>query len=319
MLEGCLRTCILVFLALASVAPSFAVEKLVAAVLTSDLPRYREAHRAFVKTLAQKGFDQSSTEIILQTPNPDPISWANAIRKFEAIGADIIITYGAPATLVAKREVHATPVVFVDVYGPLETGVTKISAMTGSNLCGVSSKVPMTTLIKTAQEFKHINSMGVIYNSREAGSMVQLQEVRRIGGQQNFSVIDANITSSAGLNSALNSMLPRIDILYVSESSAGSLLFDKIIARANAARVPVLSQMPDSAEKGAIVSLEVSPAEQGQLAAEYAAKVLKGVKPGQLPIITPKKIDLIINLRSVKALGLHVPFEGLTAATKILK
>jgi putative tryptophan/tyrosine transport system substrate-binding protein len=319
MLAGYLRTCFLVFIALASVSTSFAAEKLVAAVLTSDLPRYREAHHAFVRTLAQNGFDQSSTEIILQTPNPDPISWANAIRKFEAIGADIIITYGAPATLVARHEVHSTPVVFVDVYGPLETGVTKISAMTGSNLCGVSSKVPMTTLIKTAQEFRHIKSMGVIYNSREAGSLVQLQEVRRIGGQQNFSVVDANVTSSAGLNSALNAMLPRIDMLYVSESSAGSLWFDKIIARAIAARVPVLSQMPDSAEKGAIVSLEVSPAEQGQLAAEYAAKVLKGVKPGQLPIITPKKIDLIINLRSVKALGLHVPFEGLTAATKILK
>jgi putative ABC transport system substrate-binding protein len=309
----------LVFLALASVTTSYAAEKLVAAVLTSDLPRYREAHRAFVRTLAQKGFDQGSTEIILQTPNPDPISWANAIRKFEAIGADIIITYGAPATLVAKREVATTPVVFVDVYGPLETGVTKLSAITGSNLCGVSSKVPMTTLIKTVQEFKHITSMGVIYNSREGGSVVQLQEVRRIGALQNFSVVDANVTTAAGLNSALNSMLPRIDMLYVSESSAGSLWFDRIVARANAARVPVLSQMPDSAEKGAIVSLEVSPAEQGQLAAEYAAKVLRGVKPGQLPIITPKKIDLIINLRAVKALGLHVPFEGLTAATKILK
>jgi putative ABC transport system substrate-binding protein len=96
-------------------------------------------------------------------------------------------------------------------------------------------------------------------------------------------------------------------------------MFDKIIARANAARVPVLSQMPDAAEKGALVSLEVSPVEQGQLAGEYAAKVLKGVKPGQLPIITPKKIDLVINLRSVKALGLLTPFQGLTAATKILK
>ena len=319
MITGCLRSFFVVLFALASVGPSLAAGKLVAAVLTSDLPRYREAHRSFVKTLAQKGFDQSSTDIILQTPNPDPISWANAIRKFEAIGADIIITYGAPATLVAKQEVYSTPIVFVDVYGPLETGVTKISAMTGSNLCGVSSKVPMTTLIKTAHEFKPIRRMGVIYSSREAGSVVQLQEIKRIGGQQGFSVIEANVTSPAGLNSALNAMLSRIDFLYVSESSTCSFMFDKIIARANAARVPVLSQMPDAAEKGALVSLEVSPVEQGQLAGEYAAKVLKGVKPGQLPIITPKKIDLVINLRSVKALGLLTPFQGLTAATKILK
>lgn len=319
MVIGILRTALLIFLALGTVAPSFAAEKLVAAVLSADIPRYREAHRSFIRTLGQKGFDQSTTEIILQVPNPDSISWANAVRKFEAVGADIIITYGAPATLVAKREVDKTPIIFVDVYGPLETGVTKFSGMTGSNLCGVSSKVPMVTLIKTAQLFKKINRMGVIYSSREAGSVVQLKEIKKLGIQQKFSVVDANITSAAGLDASLGSLLSRVDYLYVSECSACAHGFDKIIAKAIAAGIPVLSQMPDAAEKGAIMSLEVNPSEQGQLAAEYAAKVLKGVKPGQLPIITPKKIDLIVNLRAVKALNLHIPFQGLTAATKILK
>jgi len=177
----------------------------------------------------------------------------------------------------------------------------------------------MITLIKTAQEFKQIKSMGVIYSSREAGSVLQLQEIKRIGVQQGFAVVDASVASSAGLDSALNSMLSRVDYLYVSECSAGSRWFEKIIAKASVAKVPVLSQMPDAAEKGALVSLEVSPLEQGQLAAEYAAKVLKGVRPGQLPIITPKKVELIINMRVVKALDLHIPFEGLSGATKILK
>ena len=84
-------------------------QKLVAAVLTSDINRYREAHRAFVRTLAQKGYDTGCLDIILQTPNPDPISWANTIRKFEALGADIIVTYGAPITLTAMRETQETP------------------------------------------------------------------------------------------------------------------------------------------------------------------------------------------------------------------
>ena len=314
-----LKILVIVTFALISVAPSFAAEKLVAAVLTADIPRYKEAHRAFVKALAQRGYDQSNTEILLQTPNPDPISWANAVRKFEAIDADIIIAYGAPATLAAKREVADIPIVFVDVYGPMETGISKILAMTGSNLCGVSSKVPMITLIKTTQEFKQIKSMGVIYSSREVGSVAQFQEIKRIAAQQGFAVVEINISSPAGLDSALSSKLAQLDCLYVSECATATRGFEKIIAKANAARVPVISQMPDAAEKGALVSLEINPSEQGQLAAEYAAKVLKGVKPGQLPIVTPKKIELIINLRAAKALDLHVPFQGLSAATKILK
>jgi ABC-type uncharacterized transport system substrate-binding protein len=319
MTKSYLTLVLLLSLTLGGAMPARAAEKLVAAVLTSDMSRYREAHRSFVKALTQKGYDQSNTKIILQTPNPDPISWANAIRKFEAIEADIIITYGAPVTLVAKREVNGTPIVFVDVYGPMETGVTKLASITGSNLCGVSSKVPLITLVRTAQAFKPIRRMGVIYNSREAGSVVQLQEIRRIGVLHGFSVVDANVSSQAGVDAALNIMLSRVDCLYVSECTYGARGFDKILTKAMAAKVPVISQMPDSAEKGALVSLEVSPAEQGQLAAEYAARVLKGVKPGQLPIITPKKIDLIINMRTAKALDLRVPFQGLSAATKILK
>lgn len=319
MVRCCLTFVLLLGLTLGGAKPVSAAGKLVAAVLTSDMARYREAHRSFVKALAQKGYDQSNTQIILQTPNADPISWANAVRKFEAIEADIIITYGAPVTLVAKSEVNGIPIVFVDVFGPLETGVSKLASMTGSNLCGVSSKVPLITLVKTAQEFRQIKRMGVIYQSREAGSVVQLQEIKRIGAVQGFAVDDANVTSAAGLDAALNAMLSRVDCLFVSECTYGARGFEKILTKAQAARVPVISQMPDAAEKGALVSLEVSPAEQGQLAAEYAARVLKGVKPGQLPIITPKKIELIINMRTARALDLHVPFQGLSAATKILK
>ncbi len=314
-----ITTVLALFLVLSGSAPSFGAGKLVAAVLTSDIHRYREAHRAFVRTLAQKGHDQSNTEIIVQTPNPDPISWANTVRKFEALGADIIVTYGAPVTLAAMRETQGTPIVFVDVYGPVETGISRSMTMTGKNLCGVSSKVPMITLIKTAQEIKRIRTLGVLYSSREAGALVQLQELKRIAAQQGFAVVEANLTSPSGLDAALNAMLPRVDCLYISECSVGSRLFEKIVARANSHKVPVISQVPESAEKGALVTLEVSPVEQGQLAGEYAARVLNGAKPGQMPIATPKRIELVINMHAARTLDLRVPFQGLSAATKILK
>ena len=304
---------------LAWAAPSYAAGKLVTAVLTADVHRYREAHRAFVRTLAQNGYDQSNTEIIVQAPNPDPISWANTVRKFEALGVDIIVTYGAPVTLAAMRETQDIPIVFVDVYGPVETGISRSMTMTGKNICGVSSKVPMITLVKTAQEIRHFRNLGVLYSSREAGSLVQLQELKRIAAQQGFAVVDVNLSSPSGFDAALNSALSRVDCLYVSECSVGSRLFDKIVAKANSHKVPVISQIPEASEKGALVALEVSPAEQGQLAGEYAVKVLNGARPGQMPVAAPKKIELIINLHAAKALDLHVPFQGLSAATKILK
>ena len=216
--------------------PVRAEKKLIAAVVTSDLSRYREAHRAFVRTLSQRGYDPGVVDVILQTPNPDPVSWANTIRKFEALRADIIVTYGAPITLAAMRQIEDIPIVFVDVYGPVETGISRSMSMTGKNLSGVSSKVPMVTLIKTVQGFKQIRNLGVIYNSREAGSLVQFQEMKRIAAQQGFAVIDANLMFPSRLQAAVTSMASRVDCIYISECSIGSRMLEKIVAIANVTR-----------------------------------------------------------------------------------
>lgn len=293
--------------------------KIIAAVFSSDQPRYREAHRAFIKSLANKGFDRDNVEFIVQNPNPDPISWANAVRKINAIDADVMVTYGAPVTLAAVRESVDVPTVFVDVYGPVDTGISRSMTTAGRNITGVSSKVPMATLITALLGVKHVKNVGVIYSSREVGSLVQLKEIKRIAAQHGFSVTDVNVPSFAGLDSALNSLSSQVGCLYVSECSVGSKGFEKIISVANSRRIPVLSQMPDAAEKGALMSLEVSTAEQGQLAADSAAKILGGKKPSQMQVLTPKKVELIVNMRAAKSLDLTIPFQVLGQATKILK
>ena len=299
---------------------SRAAGKLVAALLTCDLPRYREAHKAFVKALVLKGYDQSNVEVITQTPNPDLISWSNSIRKFSAIGADVIVAYGTSATLAALRESHDIPIVFADVYGPVETGVAKSMTSSGRNIAGISSKVPLVTLIRTAMELKPIKSLGVVCATREEGSLVQVKEARKITAQAGVTLVEANLTSVAGFDASLASLFAtRVDCIYVTECTAGGRNFEKIVHRANELKIPVISQMPGAAQKGAILSLEADPVEQGQAAAEYVARILAGKKASQLPVVTPKRIDLIVNLKAAKALDLNVPFPVLTAATRVLK
>jgi putative ABC transport system substrate-binding protein len=316
---GVVSVVILALLVLFCAVPAHAAGKLVVAVLTCDAFRYREAHRAFVKTLTSNGYDQGNLDIIVQSPNPDPISWANSVRKAVAIGADIIVTYGAPVTLAAMRETEDIPIVFVDVYGPVETGVTRNMTITGRNMTGVSSKVPLITLVKTAFEVKPIRNIGVIYSSREIGSVVQLKEIKRIAAQLGFAVFEMNVSSVAGIDVALNALPSKVDFIFVSECAAGCKGFQKIVYRANEYKIPVISLIPSAADRGALVALEISPAEQGESAGESAVKIFSGKKINQIPIATPKKIDMIVNLRAAKTLDLHIPFQVLSVATKIMK
>lgn len=313
-------TLLLLFCVFIPASDSHAAGKLVAALLTCDLPRYREAHKAFVKALVLKGYDQSNVEVITQTPNPDLISWSNSIRKFSAIGADVIVAYGTSATLAALRESHDIPVVFADVYGPVETGVAKSMTSSGGNIAGISSKVPLVTLIRTAMELKPIKSLGVVCATREEGSLVQLKEARRIAAQSGVKLVEANLGSAAGFDASLAALFAaRVDCIYVTECTAGGRNFEKIVHRAGEQKIPVISQMPGAAQKGAILSLEADPVEQGQAAAEYVARILAGKKASQLPMVTPKRVDLIVNLKAAKSLDLNVPFPVLTAATRVLK
>ena len=162
------------------------------------------------------------------------------------------------------REENDIPIVFADVYGPVETGVAKSMQSTGRNMAGVSCKVPLVTLVKTAMELKPIRNMGVIYCGREEGSVVQLKEARRIAGQNGITLNEVNVTTTSAIDAAVTSLLAaRVDCIYVTECSAGGRSFDKIVHRATEQKIPVISQMPGAAHKGALVSLEADPVSRG--------------------------------------------------------
>lgn len=294
-------------------------KRVVAVVLNSDLPRYVEARRAFLKELGQQGVDMGRVEILTQCPNPDPISWSNSIRKVTALGADVVVTFGAPVTLTAMRQCSDVSLVFADVYGPVETGISGIAQGGKTAACGISSKLPLVTLVRAAHDIKKFRTMGVLFNAHEIGSVVQLKEMKRLGAQMGFAVREVNVASAASLDSLLHGTLPQVDMLYVSEGTYICQRLDGIIEKSLAANVPVVSQVPESAERGALLSLEVDPGEQGQEAGRQVAGILNGKQRDRMPFRSPKKIHFVLNLRTARTLDLNVPFQVLSAVTRVIK
>ncbi len=287
-----------------------AAGKLIAVILSSDQPRYREAHRAFVKSLAARGYPPSTTEIMLQTPNPDQLSWSNTIRKFNAYRPDLIVAFGAPAAATAMKESDGIPVVSADIYA---------AEQPAKGTCGVSSRVPMITLLKSLQDIRPYRRIGIIYTSRETGSQRQRDDIRKLALQLGVSVSEVNAATTATLETGLTALIERSDVIIATESSIVCRNFDRIITRTRSHNIPVAATMPDSAEKGALVSLEISPQEQGHLAAEIAVRLMEGASADHLSLLTPRHVDLIVNMRTARELGLTLPFSVLGNATRVIK
>ncbi len=296
-----------------------AADKFMAVVITGDLPRYREAHEAFMQILEKGGMTADKVEVFVQKPNPDPMSWANAIRKAVGVGADVIVTYGAPATLVAKQHARGVPVLFADVGDPVALGLVKGLATPGGDITGVSSMTPLDTLLKNFISAYQAKTLGIIYSIHDEEAAMQVKALQKAGGKYGFKVLPKEVSSCKEVVSTFGAMSGKIDSLYVPHCAALEPAVDKLVEEATAARVPTITQSPGLAEKGALMALVADPVEQGQLIGVHALQVLNGQKAFTLPVRTPKKVAFIVNMKAAKILGVKVPIGTLESATTVIK
>jgi putative ABC transport system substrate-binding protein len=123
-------------------APARAGDKTIGVVMAGNIGYYQEMHRAFANGLVKEGYDRRKVDTLLQMPAPDPLSWTNAVRKLVVADVNVLVTYGGAPALLAIRETRSIPIVYAGVYDPAGIGVA------ARNMTGISSKVPLTSLLK---------------------------------------------------------------------------------------------------------------------------------------------------------------------------
>jgi len=291
-----------------SLSSALAAEKTLGVVMTGNIPYYKEIHKAFIEGLNEEGILASGKyDVVVQNPTPELMSWTNSVRKLSAIGASIIVSYGAPATIVAL-ETAEVPVVFAGVFDPQGLGIT------GKNATGISSKVPLSTLIKDLKSITNFSKLGVVLSETEKDTVLQAKEVKQLEGTLGFESVRFNVKRPEDTSKVTN-----VDALFLTTGCAAMHCVDNIIGMARKARIPTASTLVGSEADGIILTLGANPSEQGREAARLVARVLKGEKPSSLPLLQPKKIDMVINMKEATALGLKVPFDLLTSATRVIK
>lgn len=293
-------------LSLVSASHVFAAEKTIGVIMTGDIPYYKAIHKAFLEGLSTKGLT-GRVNVVLQRPAPDTMAWVNAARKLVAINADIIVTYGAPATLAVTNETSRIPVIFAGVYDPQTLGIR------GENVTGISSKVPVITVIKNLKKILNFSKLGIVFNNAEKDTVRQVEEVKHLEGEFGFQSVRFNIERPSDV-----ARISNVDALFITTSSSAMQYFDNIIGLAREKKIPTATTI-GSSEEHIILTLTADPHEQGKEAAEKVSEILTGVKPSTIPVESPKKIELVINLEAVTAIGLKVPFEVLTSATRVIK
>jgi putative ABC transport system substrate-binding protein len=302
---------ILIAALLFQAAPAPAADKIVGVVMSGNIGYYQEIHKAFEAALVKEGFDHRTVDTLLQMPSPDPMSWTNAARRLAVAEVNVLVTYGAPAALAAIREAKGIPIVFAGVYDPSAVGVS------AKNVTGISSAVPMTSLLKYAKRIVPFTRLAVVYNEQEPDSVRQANELIQLESQYGFQTVRMAVRRSADAGKLV--FTGKADAVFISVSAVVNEAIDVFVKTAHDAKVLTFSQTGGTAEHGVILCLAPRATEQGAAAARFTARMLKGEKPANMSAEFPKEVDLVLNLKEAESLGIKVPPDLITDAMQVIK
>lgn len=309
---------------------------LVAIILPRDNTRFQAIHAAFLRNFESVTTVAGKPRLYVQSPNPDIMSLRNSMRKAIALGADLIVVYGTQAAAAAKLEDFTEPLIFADVFDPVAMGLVPSLQRGGDLVTGVSGHAPVQTLFKVLQETMGTVRLGIPTEPRNPAGRIQIEALRKASCRRGGSgedpgktgrsgeicwleVVPFDMLSPASVTKSLKAVAGKIDAIYLSDLLPTDMHAAEVLAYAASNNLPAISQLPDLAEKGALVTLETDSEEQGTLLADIARRMIEGDLPEDVPPAIPRQVSLIVNLAVAKQLGIQIPFAILTQATRVVR
>jgi putative ABC transport system substrate-binding protein len=305
-------TMILLFVFLAF---SSAAAKKIGVLAFSEQPRYLEAIRGIMDKLKEAGLGEPQYEFVIENANANKAVAAELVKKIAAEKMNLIFTVGTHATLALMQEIKDVPIVFAQVYDPVEAGIAKDWQSSGNNTTGATTKIPMSKLIDSLKLFKPVKSLAVLYTPGEKNSEAQLKDLQSLQANYEISVVPVPLNKPEEVQQLLPIVLRTTEALYITGSNLVDSQISTIVDMATKAKIPTISHLEDLIEKGVLLGVGPDSYQVGRLAGEKAIRVIQGEKPSAIPIETPGQIKVMINLKTVQAGGFQIPPDFMKTIT----
>ena len=274
--------------------------------------------------LKQLGLEEGKHFIlVIRDTKGDAKTAEEAARNLEQEKVDLIYTTQTSVTIAAKRATADVPIVFSAGADPVVLGLVESFAKPGGRLTGVFYRDTDLTA-KRLEILKEIvpklRRAVTFYNPRSPVASESAKLVRETAGQMGIQFVERHVASVEELQSGVRALRAgEVDAVFEVSDALTVIQDQLIIDTARVKRLPTMFINHSSVVKGGLASYSVSRHEIGRLSAKYVQRILTGVKPKDLPVEGIDKIDLVINLKTAKQIGLTIPQSVLYRADKVIK
>jgi putative tryptophan/tyrosine transport system substrate-binding protein len=278
---------------------------------------------AFVQRLRELGWIEGRTVTIeYRWAEGRTERFAEIAAEFVRLKVDVMIAGGTPTAVAAKRATAAIPIVFAMTGDPVGTGLVAHLARPGGNVTGLSTQTTDTASkrIELLREtLPHLRRLAILANVNSPVVVLEMSEVQAAAKTLGLEVITLEVRQAEGIERTFEALQGRADGLYVCADPLVSANRSRINALALAVRLPTMHDLREYAVPGGLMSYGPNIPDLFRRAGDYVDKILRGSNPADLPVEQPTKFELVINLKTAKALGLTIPESFLLRADEVIE
>ena len=236
---------------------------------------------------------------------------------------DVIVTLGGPAAEAAKEATTTIPIVFAGAGDAVGTGLIASLARPGGNMTGITdqaTELSAKRLELLKETVPKATRIAVLWNADDRAMTLRYREVERAARILRVTVQPLGVRAPDDFAVAFSAMTrDRPDALFLVTDALTTLNRKLVLDFAAAHRIPAMYESGLPVRDGGLMSYGASPEDTFRRAAAYVDRILKGTKPGELPVEQPTRYYLLVNLKTAKTLGLTIPQSLLGRADEVIQ
>jgi putative ABC transport system substrate-binding protein len=272
-------------------------------------PSLNAAYDGFKKALEDAGIDAEYDPQIAQGDNS-----ANTTIATNLVSAkvDLIFANSTPSAQAAASATSDIPIVFTSVTDAVGAELVKSMEKPGGNVTGTIDAHPdaISDTMKFLKEQLGAKKVGMVFNSGEQNSRAQVDAVKEMLKGMDMTVVEASVATSADVKQAAESLIGKVDSMYIITDNTVVSALESVISVANDNKIPMMVGEFDSVKRGGLAAYGFEYYDIGYEAGQMAVKILKGEsKPADLPVQIPQKLKLVLNKKTAAILGIDIKDE----------
>lgn len=267
------------------------------------------AREGFIKALKENGYEEGKNlKIDFQNAQGDMPTTQTIAQKFVNDKVDMIFAISTPSAQAAYNATKDIPIVITAVTDPVSAGLAKSMDSSETNVTGTSDATPMDQQFELFMKlYKNTKKVGMIYNTSESNSGIQVEQAKALAAKMGLTLVPQGITSVNDIPQTIDSLLGKIDLLYLPTDNMVASSMPIIVKKCYGASIPVIGAEKGEVEGGALCTVGIDYNKLGYESGLKAVKILKGKAPKDIKISVQENAAIIINSDAAKKLNVAIP------------